>query len=172
MSHANFEAVLQAAGNPVKMLRNSQIGAYVYPVVPSEYGNWRDEQRAWRESAVLFKQDLVGVQAAAAAVVANALQAEASTQGADPFSRRDGFQSHGTTRRRPAEAIYEDRGAMMVFPPVLPDPSWRFTTRLPRDHYVRLAGNDYSVDPVAVGRMVQVHADTTTVTPASSTIVW
>ena len=53
-----------------------------------------------RESAVLFKQDPVGLQAAAAAVVADALQAEAATQGADPFSRRDGFQSHGTTRRR------------------------------------------------------------------------
>ena len=38
------------------MLRNSPIGAYVYPVVPSEYSNWRDEQKAWRETAVLFDQ--------------------------------------------------------------------------------------------------------------------
>ena len=53
-----------------------------------------------RESAVLFKQDPVGLQAAAAAVIAGALQAEAAAQGADPFSRRDGWQSHGTTRRR------------------------------------------------------------------------
>jgi vanillate/3-O-methylgallate O-demethylase len=53
---SNLESVLKAAGNPVKMLRNSQLGAYVYPVVPSEYSNWRDEQRAWRESAVLFDQ--------------------------------------------------------------------------------------------------------------------
>ncbi len=53
-----------------------------------------------RESAMLFKQDLVGLQAAAAAVIANALQTEAAAQGADPFSRRDGWQSHGTTRRR------------------------------------------------------------------------
>ena len=52
----NLETVLKAAGNAVTMLRNSQIGAYVYPVVPSEYDNWRDEQRAWRESAVLFDQ--------------------------------------------------------------------------------------------------------------------
>jgi len=56
MSYRNLEEVLQAAGNPVNMLRNSQIGAYVYPVVPSEYSNWRDEQRAWRETAVLFDQ--------------------------------------------------------------------------------------------------------------------
>ena len=56
MSQQNLESVLKAAGSPVKMLRNSKIGAYVYPVVPSEYTNWRDEQRAWRESVVLFDQ--------------------------------------------------------------------------------------------------------------------
>jgi len=56
MSAQNLEALLKTAGNPVQMLRNSQIGAYVYPVVASEFSNWRDEQRAWRESAVLFDQ--------------------------------------------------------------------------------------------------------------------
>jgi len=56
MSRKSLEDVLQAAGNPVKLLRNSKIGAYVYPVVPSEFHNWRDEQRAWRETAVLFDQ--------------------------------------------------------------------------------------------------------------------
>jgi vanillate/3-O-methylgallate O-demethylase len=56
MNHVSLETVLKAAGNPVEMLRNSQIGAYVYPVVPSEFSNWRDEQRAWANSAVLFDQ--------------------------------------------------------------------------------------------------------------------
>ena len=42
--------------NPVEMLRNSQIGMYVYPVVTPEFQNWRNEQAAWRESAVLFDQ--------------------------------------------------------------------------------------------------------------------
>lgn len=42
--------------NPVEMLRNSKIGMYVYPVVTPEFANWRDEQRAWRETAVLFDQ--------------------------------------------------------------------------------------------------------------------
>jgi vanillate/3-O-methylgallate O-demethylase len=40
----------------VELLRHSRIGAYVYPVVPPEFSNWRDEQRAWRETAVLFDQ--------------------------------------------------------------------------------------------------------------------
>jgi vanillate/3-O-methylgallate O-demethylase len=52
----SLEDLLKSAGNPVNMLRNSQIGAYVYPVVPAEYSNWRDEQRAWRDSCVLFDQ--------------------------------------------------------------------------------------------------------------------
>jgi vanillate/3-O-methylgallate O-demethylase len=56
MAQSNLEQLLRSAGNPVKLLRNSQIGAYVYPVVPSEFSNWRDEQRAWRETAVLFDQ--------------------------------------------------------------------------------------------------------------------
>ncbi len=52
----NLESVLKAAGNPVEMLRNSQLGAYVYPVVAPEFHNWRSEQWAWQHSAVLFDQ--------------------------------------------------------------------------------------------------------------------
>jgi vanillate/3-O-methylgallate O-demethylase len=56
MAQRSLEDVLKTAGNPVDMLRNSQIGAYIYPVVPPEYSNWRDEQAAWRKSCVLFDQ--------------------------------------------------------------------------------------------------------------------
>jgi len=56
MSTQSLEDLITSVGNPVGLLRNSQIGAYVYPVVPSEFSNWRDEQRAWRETAVLFDQ--------------------------------------------------------------------------------------------------------------------
>jgi len=56
MSQQNLEQVLKAGGNTVQMLRNSRIGAYIYPVVSGEFYNWMDEQRAWRETAVLFDQ--------------------------------------------------------------------------------------------------------------------
>jgi glycine cleavage system aminomethyltransferase T len=52
----SLEDLVLAAGNPVNMLRNAQIGAHVYPVVKAEYTNWRDEQRAWQQSCVLFNQ--------------------------------------------------------------------------------------------------------------------
>ena len=56
MRPRHLEEVLKAAGNTVDLLRNSQIGAYVYPVVAPEFSNWRSEQEAWRKSAVLFDQ--------------------------------------------------------------------------------------------------------------------
>ena len=56
MSFENLEAALQAAGNPVDLLRNSQIGPYAFPVVRHEFTNWRDEQRSWRETCALFDQ--------------------------------------------------------------------------------------------------------------------
>jgi vanillate/3-O-methylgallate O-demethylase len=56
MGARNLEEILAAGGNTVKMLRNSQLGAYVYPVVASEFSNWRSEQWAWQHSAVLFDQ--------------------------------------------------------------------------------------------------------------------
>ena len=56
MNQRSLENLLGATEDPVALLRNSQIGAYVYPVVPSEFSNWRDEQRGWRKTAVLFDQ--------------------------------------------------------------------------------------------------------------------
>ena len=40
---------------------------------------------------------------------------------------------------------------------------WRASTRLARDHYIRLDSNDYSVDPSVIGRRVEIIADLTRV---------
>ena len=55
MSKQSLESVLQQT-SAVKLLRNSKMGPHVYPVVPPEYTNWRDEQHAWQKACVLFNQ--------------------------------------------------------------------------------------------------------------------
>jgi transposase len=40
---------------------------------------------------------------------------------------------------------------------------WRCALRLPRDHYIRLDSNDYSVHPAVIGRRIEVVADLTRV---------
>jgi len=59
----------------------------------------------------------------------------------------------------PSDRIAADRAAMIALPPVAPATGWRRTARLPRDHYVRLDSNDYSVDPAVIGRRIEITAD-------------
>jgi transposase len=59
----------------------------------------------------------------------------------------------------PVDRIDADRAAMLPLPPVPPVNGWRSSLRLARDHYVRLDGNDYSVDPAVIGRRITVTAD-------------
>jgi transposase len=73
--------------------------------------------------------------------------------------RRANNRVHSTLRCRPSERIGDDRAAMMALPPVLPDPAWRETKRLGRDHWVRIGTCDYSVHPKAIGRRVEVRMD-------------
>jgi transposase len=74
------------------------------------------------------------------------------------------LQLANTRRKRslgcaPADRIAADKAAMLTLPPVPPATGWQHTLRLPRDHYVRLDSNDYSVHPTAIGRRVLVRAD-------------
>ena len=77
-----------------------------------------------RESAVLFRQEPVGLVMAAASTIAKTLLAERAAEGIDPFSRRDGWRSHGVNARRfefefqgeavKAELTYLHDGALQV----------------------------------------------------------
>lgn len=60
---------------------------------------------------------------------------------------------------RPVDRLEADRARMLPLPPVAPTGWWRASLRLPRDHYVRIDTNDYSVHPAAIGRRVEVVAD-------------
>ena len=87
------------------------------------------------------------------------------TSPADFNAQLTGWTALVNTRRRralgcaPTERIAADRAAMLPLPPVPPVTGWAASVRLPRDHYIRLDGNDYSVHPSVVGRRVEVRAD-------------
>ena len=67
------------------------------------------------------------------------------------------------TGEQPGVRVAEDTAAMGALPPVAPAIGTTSRVRLGRDYYVRVAGNDYSVDPTVIGRFVDVHAGLTTV---------
>lgn len=62
-------------------------------------------------------------------------------------------------KARPVDLLGIDKTAMLALPPLAPPAGLRFRIRLARDYYVRVHGNDYSVHPSAIGRMVDVLAD-------------
>jgi hypothetical protein len=64
-----------------------------------------------------------------------------------------------TIKARPADLIEHDRSRMLPLPPVPLHLGWAERVRLGRDYYVRLDTSDYSVEPAAIGRMVDVSAD-------------
>ena len=66
---------------------------------------------------------------------------------------------HRRLECRPADRVAADKAAMIPLPPVPPVTGWHKTARLPRDYYVRLDGNDYSVDPAVIGRRIEITAD-------------
>lgn len=64
-----------------------------------------------------------------------------------------------TTRTVPVERLGEDLATMRPLPPEPLHLGHHARLRLPRDYSVRVDSNDYSVDPRAIGRLVDVHAD-------------
>jgi hypothetical protein len=71
----------------------------------------------------------------------------------------------------PADLIGQDRAAMRPLPPAAPAAGFTVTARLPRDYYVRVLGNDYSIDPAMIGRMIDVRADLDTVTARCGSVL-
>ncbi len=56
MTVRSLEDLLRGSKSVSALLYNQQTGANVFPGVAPEYTNWRDEQRAWQETCVLFNQ--------------------------------------------------------------------------------------------------------------------
>jgi transposase len=82
-----------------------------------------------------------------------------NAQFSDWLTSRANQRQHRALGCRPIDRWEADRAAMLALPPVAPVIGWRTSVRLPRDHYVRIDSNDYSVHPAVIGRRVEVVAD-------------
>ncbi|OIV39518.1 transposase [Mangrovactinospora gilvigrisea] len=71
---------------------------------------------------------------------------------------------HRSIEARPADRFEADRAGMLALPPIEPARWWQFGLRLPRDHYVRIETNDYSIHPAAIGRRITMRIDAEQVT--------
>jgi hypothetical protein len=65
---------------------------------------------------------------------------------------------------RPVDLLETDYLSMLPLPPVVPPIGLNHRIRLARDYYVRIDTVDYSVDPQAIGRFVDVTASPEEVT--------
>ena len=63
------------------------------------------------------------------------------------------------TGERPNEAVEKDRASMFALPPIPPVLGVLGRVRLARDYYLRVASNDYSAHPSAIGSFVDVSYD-------------
>lgn len=61
----NLESMMAAAGGPLNLLRGTNLGSRpnvpltitaLFPGIPPEFTNWRDEARAWQNSCALLEQ--------------------------------------------------------------------------------------------------------------------
>lgn len=76
----------------------------------------------------------------------------------DAWFERANRRLHRGIRAVPAERLVEEKGRMRPLPVSLPETDRRFVMRVPQQPYLRLDTNDYSLDPRAAGRRVEVRA--------------
>lgn len=74
----------------------------------------------------------------------------------DAWERRVAGRLLRTIRARPAERLAEERERMRPLPEPMPDLDRRFVIRVPPQPYLHFDRNDYSLDPRAAGRRVEV----------------
>lgn len=78
-------------------------------------------------------------------------------------------RKHATLKERPVDRWVIEHEAMRGLPPCAPTVGLHTQLRLPRNYYVTVDTNRYSVNPKAIGRLVTVKADLETVRVVDNT---
>jgi transposase len=74
----------------------------------------------------------------------------------DAWMAKANEREHATLHERPVDRMVAERECMRPLPAMMPDTDTRLTVRVPPQPYLRVDTNDYSIDPRAVGRRVEV----------------
>lgn len=82
---------------------------------------------------------------------------DVQTQLDDWFATVANVRMHSTLHARPIDLFDTDRQAMRPLPPYAPTIGSRPAVRLPRNYYITVDTNQYSVDPAFIDRFVTVH---------------
>jgi transposase len=82
----------------------------------------------------------------------------------DAWTDKVNGRVHRTVRAVPAERLAEERQRTRPAPARMPDVDRRQVVRVPAQPFVRVDRNDYSIDPVFVGRRVELRISQTQVT--------
>jgi transposase len=81
----------------------------------------------------------------------------------DGWCDRVNRRVHRTIRAVPAERLLQEQGRMRPLPTAMPDCDRRIVVRVPRQPYLRVDRNDYSIDPAFAGRRVELRVSQTEV---------
>ena len=81
----------------------------------------------------------------------------------DAWMAKANEREHASLHERPVDRLARELRSMRPLPMPLPQMDRRFITRVPPQPYLRFDTNDYSVDPRAVGRRVEVRIGQRTV---------
>jgi transposase len=76
----------------------------------------------------------------------------------DAWFQKVNVRTHKTLRARPVDRLADELEVMAPLPTVMPDCARRWVTRVAPDPHLRVDTNDYSLDPVLVGRRVEVRS--------------
>lgn len=76
----------------------------------------------------------------------------------DEWFEKANRRLHRGIRAVPAERLEAERQRMRPLPAAMPETDRRFVMRVPRQPYLRFDTDDYSLDPRAAGRRIEVRA--------------
>lgn len=149
-AETSLEDRIRRAGDALTMLRTSPIGPFMFPGIPGEFTNWRDEQRAWKDGVALLELSYHMNETHVRGPDAVKFLAELATNRFDPFSPMRGkqivFAAADGHMISDAILTYEEEGFLRVVGPPTASHWVRFNAQNTH-HDVKVVADDAMIVP-------------------------